>query len=39
MEYLEVKITKLIQLTILEDGESRFVCFSKLKVNDVEIEF
>ena len=39
METLQVKITKLLQLSILEDGESRFVCFSKLKVNDVDVEF
>tara|TARA_Y100001933_G_scaffold785_1_gene762 strand:+ start:862 stop:1212 length:351 start_codon:yes stop_codon:yes gene_type:complete len=43
MEYLEIKVTKLSEIAILEnindDNYFKFVCFGKIKLNEEEIEF
>ena len=43
MENIEIKVTKLSEITILEDINNddyfKFVCFGKIKLNDDEIEF
>ena len=43
MENIEIKVTKLSEITILEDINDdnyfKFVCFGKIKLNDEEIEF
>ena len=43
MENIEIKVTKLSDISILEnindDNYFKFVCFGKLKLNEEEIEF
>ena len=44
MEVIQVKVTKLTELNIIEDIKDgldyfKFVCSSKMKINDEEIEF
>ena len=43
MENIEIKVTKLSDITILEDINDdnyfKFVCFGKIKLNEEEIEF
>jgi hypothetical protein len=43
MDNFEIKVTKLSEITILEDINNddyfKFVCFGKIKLNDDEIEF
>ena len=43
MENIEIKVTKLSDITILQDINDdyyfKFVCFGKIKLNEEEIEF
>ena len=44
MEVIKIKVTKLTELNIIEDIQDgldyfKFVCSSKMKINDEEIEF